>query len=717
VKPAKKRSPAARASSPDPVPKVGSRHLLAAAALCILTLLAFANSFSAGFPLDNKGLILQDTRVHAATRENIDQILQHSYWYERGPSGLYRPLTTLSYLFNYAVLGDGENPAGYHWVNLLLHLLNVLLVYLVGLKLFREWWPAVSLAALWAVHPLLTESVTNIIGRADLIAGGAVLGGFLLYLKSAEATGPKRFAWLAALMATTAVGVFSKESAVILPGVIVLYEITWWKDRRSALILGCIAVLVPLQAMMYNRSLALAADGPSDFPFTDNPLTAAGFWQAKLTAVKVMAHYLGLALWPARLSTDYSYNQIPIVHGSAADWVCCILVVALAAAALWFRRRQRTAFFLASFAFLTLLPASNLLFPIGTIMAERLFYLPLIGVLACLVLALDAAARRFQLRWLLPAVVTVGVLGFGARTWARNLDWRDDITLARASASSAPDSFKTHRMLAEALYAADPEHSNLSEIIREAEKSVAILDPLPDSRSNPETYRFAGDCYLTEGDRLQQERKSTVPPPESMEDYRKALTVLKRGVAILEASRQSHLAALRAEGKPESLLGTSADEDLYRLLAGAYFRLGDGDHAFDAAMESRRREPLNPIVYRQLGHILFAAHQVSDAATVLMEGMLVTSDMGLRQQLMDLYRSGLDTQGCAIANGPYGAAINPKCPLVHENLCSAGLDALRIRLATGQTGPAADLKKNLLQDYGCPAGPIEQVLPDSAGSQ
>ncbi len=123
-------------------------------------------------------------------------------------------------------------------------------------------------------------------------------------------------------------------------------------------------------------------------------------------------------------------------------------------------RRNRAAFFLAAFAFVTFVPASNLLFPFGTIMAERLLYLPLIGVLACLVLGLYAAGRRFGSPRLAPAVLAVLMCGF--RGADRGLQFRlagRSLARPRLRRNCAPDSFKTHRMLAEALYAADPSHT------------------------------------------------------------------------------------------------------------------------------------------------------------------------------------------------------------------------------------------------------------------
>src|SRR5262249_49356222 len=158
-------------------------------------------------------LILNDFRVHEATSENIDAILNHSYFWPRSENGLYRPLTTLSYLINYTILGNGERPTGYHVVNLFLHCVNVLLFFFIALRLIGDLWPSLLAAALWAVHPVLTESVTNIVGRADLLAGTAILGGLLAYLKTSETAGLRRIMWSLALLVLTTIGVFSKESA------------------------------------------------------------------------------------------------------------------------------------------------------------------------------------------------------------------------------------------------------------------------------------------------------------------------------------------------------------------------------------------------------------------------------------------------------------------------------------------------------------------------
>ncbi|MGA9624083.1 MAG: DUF1736 domain-containing protein, partial [Bryobacteraceae bacterium] len=288
-------------------------------ALWALVLAAYSNSFQAGLVFDSAMAITRDARIQAVTPHNLWLILTEEYWHGSTTSGLYRPLTTFSYLVNYAVFGNGKRPAGYHWVNLALHAVNVSLVYLLGLLVFEAApVPAFALAALWGVHPLLTESVTNVVGRADLLAAFGVLAGLLCYVKSATASGRRKLFWIAAMAAAQAVGIFSKENAVVLPGIMLLYDLTWrkrtaWRGRA----LAYAALVLPLAAFFCLRAA---------FPmhilarFGDNPLMSAGFWTARLTAIKVIGKYLWLFVWPARLSADYSYNAVPLVGWQPADW-------------------------------------------------------------------------------------------------------------------------------------------------------------------------------------------------------------------------------------------------------------------------------------------------------------------------------------------------------------------------------------------------------------
>ena len=360
--------------------------------------LAYANSLAAPFLFDNAAVILRDTRVHAVTPEHLQRILGETYW-EGSPDVLYRPLTTLTYLFNFAVLGNGENPAGYHWFNFILHAVNIGLVYALGLALFEQIPAALVLSALWGLHPVLTESVTNIVGRADMLAAFGVLAATLCYRMALRSSGARYAAWVAGVAAAVTVGIFSKESAIVAVAVMALYDAAFeraasWRQRLPAY---C-AAAVPCVAYFAARALVLARVPYVPPAFTDNPLTGAGFWTARMTAVKVIGAYFRLLLWPAPLSFDYSYNAIKLF--TWVDWsailalVVCVAAVVLAVVS-W--RRRKPVFFSIAFFFIALSPVSNLVILTGAIMGERFLYLPSIGFMAaavCALLALEPQRRR-----------------------------------------------------------------------------------------------------------------------------------------------------------------------------------------------------------------------------------------------------------------------------------------------------------------------------------
>jgi hypothetical protein len=677
-------------------PIARQRHLLIALGLCLLTLAAYSNSFTAGFAMDNRGLILEDTRIRAATPENLALIVDHTYWWPYGESGLYRPLTTLSYLFNYSILGDTNSPAGYHWINFFLHAGNVLLVYALSLRLAGDRWRAASVAALWAVHPLLTESVTNIVGRADLLAGLGILGGFLLYVKSTESTGARRWLWLAALSAATAAGVFAKESAVTLLGVVALYEAVWWKERRKGrgLLFGAVAILIPIQLMLFQRAAVLTSSQPSNLPFYDNPITGAGWFLGRVTALTVIGKYAGLLIWPAALSSDYSWAQVPLGIAPSAGWLVLLGLIALV-------RRNRTAIFLACAAFLVFLPTSNLLFPIGTIMAERFLYLPSIAFAAALVTAAYTVSTYVRPTWIVPAALGILLTAYAARTWARNLDWQSDLTLSAATVAVSPDSYKSHLALANSLFDADPGPANIDRVLSEAEKSLAILQPLPPERNNAGALRRVAVWYLAKADLAGQ--------PAGAPACRRAIELMERCRAIILA--QIKAARQRHGFDPNTDPLATAPAEIDRMISAAYLKLGDTGRSLDISAAAIESDPSNPELYRQYAQALLTAGRSRQAIAVLMEGVMLTMDPGLRQNVVQVYQAAGDGAGCALMPGQNGSvALNPRCEVVHTQLCDATLAAIQLRLKAGRRDLADQLKRSGVNDFACSAAPLDAAL-------
>ena len=241
-------------------------------------LAAYSNSFRDGLAFDSQRLILADSRIQADTPDNVHQIWSGDYYNGTGSGALYRPLTTLSYLWNYAGLGDGPNAPGYHAVNFLLHAANAALVYLLGLAVFAEAWPAFAMAALWALHPVLTESVTNVAGRADLLAAFGVLAGLLCLLRAGSAVGWRRWAWTSGLAASSAIAIFSKESGVVLIAMAIASDIAFRPATpRRTRIASYLAILVPAAIFFAMRQNVLAQVSSLLISYCDNPLQGAGF--------------------------------------------------------------------------------------------------------------------------------------------------------------------------------------------------------------------------------------------------------------------------------------------------------------------------------------------------------------------------------------------------------------------------------------------------------
>ncbi|HEX9428698.1 MAG TPA: tetratricopeptide repeat protein [Candidatus Polarisedimenticolia bacterium] len=422
---------------------------LVALVACIVNLGALAP----GFIHDDHRIIEQNELVRGLSRSA--EIMTHGYWSVGAVDLpiLYRPVTILSFALNVALLGSG--PLGFRAVNLALHALISILVLLLGRRVFgRAAAPALdaplAAALLFAVHPIHTEVLGEVVGRAELLAAAGTLVSLLSFLESARrgAAGERGSAALLSGLSVAAFGAgfLAKENAVAAFFLGLLADRTIVRGRfawRHHLAMGAM-----LLACLAARAEALGGLNPAgQIHFLDNPIAFAPFLTGRWTALAVAARYALLLVLPLRQSIDYSYNAIPIVSGFLDPAALCgaaVTAAALAGFILSWRRSPAIAFAL-GFMGLSFLPVANLLLPIGTIMAERLLYLPSIGFCLLAGSAVDrarafdraAAGRRRVL-----VAVPVVLLLFSARSMLRLREWRDDYTIFRSALVIVPDSVR-----------------------------------------------------------------------------------------------------------------------------------------------------------------------------------------------------------------------------------------------------------------------------------
>jgi protein O-mannosyl-transferase len=627
--------------------------------LLLVALIAYANTPGLGFALDSVNLIKGDPRVRAATVENIALILKNDYWWPSSVDMLYRPVTTTSFLFNYAVLGNGARPAGYHVLNLLLHLVNCWLVFRLAMAVLPDRRTAWFAAALWAVHPIGTETVANIAGRADLLATLFVLAGLLLYIR-VIAGGEGRRNWrLIALAAAATAGLFAKESAAVLPGLMLLWDFSFgngWKGGSKRRVAAYAAAALPLLLLIGARHWVFSAAPFPEMPWVDNPMRGAGFWAARGTAWKIIGMDLALLLWPLHLVSERGFDQIPLA--TASDWRAWLglaVSAAIVAAVVARRRKDPVLFWAAGMFGVALLPVSNLVFLIGATMAERFLYLPSIGFAIAAAALLERLNSRVRVEYAALAILLL----LAGRTFARNRAWEDNLTLARTDVANAPRSARLQDLLASSLYAADPAH-NLDAAIAAEERAWEILRPLPPPRMQQQAPARLGAWYRLKGD---------TAGAQAREWYERSAAVLFRARDASQAIERAYDESQLAHGKP--LATRLAYQTVYLDLGITLLRLGRTGEAIEALRYGRELDPRTPAAHELLADAYIAEGERHRAVvTRLGQALLLGGTAEGMDQLAKAYGEG----SCAIERGNGFVQLNESCPQLKEDLCAAEQD-------------------------------------------
>ncbi|MBI4551433.1 MAG: tetratricopeptide repeat protein [Candidatus Latescibacteria bacterium] len=437
--------------------------------IALISCLLYANTVPNPLVYDDLELIPKSTAIRDPW--NIQAIFGGSYWGEVRSGAIYRPLTVWSLALNYRtneLLGEpGEQPLGFHLANVLLHTVVGCLLYRYLTQLQLPVWSNLATTLLFAAHPIHTEAVAGVVGRAEVLA---VLFGllFLLLHRQRRAMAAGAVAYLLAM--------WSKESAVaFFPVAVTMDALFRVPSRRWPLgAYGVYALTVIVWFALRSQALG---DMPRPVPFIDNPLVAVTFPSRLFTAARVQLDYLRLQLIPVGLSSDYSYNQIPILVSAANLRVLGCLVIALAVAGLawvWRRRHPVVLFAVVGYAVL-FSTTSNLVLPIGTIMGERLAYAP--SVFFCLLLGYGAWRLRQAVGH--PAVAAAPAalcVAYAVLTVDRNQMWADEVTFFRAQVRAAPRSAKAHYNLGAAFAKTGDDRA----AIQEYETAISIFSYYPE---------------------------------------------------------------------------------------------------------------------------------------------------------------------------------------------------------------------------------------------
>jgi tetratricopeptide (TPR) repeat protein len=613
--------------------------------------------------MDDLDLIVRNHYIKNLRWENIKAI------FTPGTVGAFQPVRTLSYAVDYHFWK--LNPIGYHVTNLLCHVLNTCLIFLL-IKIFRQGTTtAVLTALLFAVHPQHVEAVTWLSGRRDVLSAFFVLLSLFGYIISRNTKRPSRqIVWYGISIAACCLGLLSKASAVVLPVLLVLYDSTFGVPSESTLRTRMRHVM---RSAGYYVPFAIATAGflwifvsTSKVSGVMRPDYHGGSGIVTfLTMLRVFAEYLYQFVVPTNLSLTYGIRII------VSPWESSFLVAALTLigvavlAGIAWKRAQIVSFGIVWWA-VTLLPVSNIL-PIAAVKADRYMYVPSIG--CCLVLAwllnrgwmmlcrIESSGvekRLVQgLYWLMIGTI---IGSYGWLTIRRNRDWLNSETLWNATLETHPDSPIALNNLG-LVYAEREEYERAINLYQ------YLLHEHPQQHGIERVYTNLGDAYRgneQSNEALNAYQQALEYNPGYIEAYL-GLGRVTAGLRDYDNAAQIYqlaqdldphnehvalqLGKLRfIEGKYEAaitLFQEVIERNLYEMAAYnglglCYANTGEYDKAYLTYQQALERDPTSTIIRNSLGTLYMgqgeqekAIRQFQESLRIDPENVEVRNNLGL----------------------------------------------------------------------------------------
>lgn len=333
--------------------------------LILLTFIIYLKAINYEFIYnwDDSGYILKNENIKSL---DIKSIIKHFTSFQMHN---YHPLTTLSYSFEYALVG--ENPWLYHLTNILLHCINTLLVYLLFLKIFKnKFLPSLIVSAFFALHPMHVESVAWISERKDVLYTLFYLLALILYIKYIE---QKRLKHILITFIFFVLSCLSKSAAVTLPVLLLAFD--WYYQRKVNLNFFIEKIPFFLLSMLFGILAIYSQDTA-----IQNLRPMLTYFERFLIVCWAFCLYLYKLIFPINLSAFYPY---PIKIDGVLPWfyyLSPIIVFAIFALIFYSRRFGRDIIFGFSFFLITISVILQILPVGGAIIAERYTYIPYLGL-------------------------------------------------------------------------------------------------------------------------------------------------------------------------------------------------------------------------------------------------------------------------------------------------------------------------------------------------
>ncbi len=466
--------------------------------LLFLILPVYSNSFTAAWQFDDKPNIIDNHYLHLRDLKP-ESLIRTFYTQPTDPSNpgtrLYRPIAFLTFALNWYF--DKDNAIGYHIVNLLVHFLASVFLFLVILNLLdapnlsrqfkhNKYLIAFLSAAMWSLNPIQTQAVTYIVQRMALLAAMFYILSILLYIKCRlSRSSIHRILLLLGCALSFLMALGSKENAAPLPAALLLIEVVFfqdliWKQKKTLFWVGSIAVGV---LILLGGVWLLMRDGIISL-FNGYEARLFTFSERLLTEPRIVLYYLSQIFYPipTRLSIEH---DVVISTSLFQPWTTlpAILLTLLLIGLGFSQIRQRPILALAIlFFFLNHIIESTVL-PLELIFEHR-NYLPSMFIFLPIATGFQwlydcfSANKQSLLTGVLTGLVVLLIVCLGAGTYVRNLAWATELSLWRDAMKKAPQSARPLTNLAWQLaYGSVAHESQYDEALKLYEKALSLQKP------------------------------------------------------------------------------------------------------------------------------------------------------------------------------------------------------------------------------------------------
>jgi protein O-mannosyl-transferase len=410
------------------------RDFLLALLLAVTTILAYQPAWHGGFIWDDDAYITNNELLTAP--DGLRRI-----WFSLDSPSQYFPLVYTMFRFEHAWWG--LSPAGYHVVNILLHIANALLLWrlLVRLRVPGAW----LAGAIFALHPVQVESVAWITERKNVLMGFFFLLTIRAWIEFVDEQTKRRWFFYGLALVLYALALFSKTTACTLPAA--LFLILWLQHRRIDQ--RRVVELVPFVVLALGMGL-LTVWWERYHQGTHGPLFAISPLERLLIASRAIWFYLGKLFWPSNLT--FIYPRWHITPSSPFDYLP-LLGIAGFCAALWLTRRYfgRGVEVAMLFFAATLGPVLGFIMLYTfryTFVADHYQYLASIGPIALMCAGAATLARSYnQARQLIFGLLVCVIVTLTALTWRQSAMYADIESLWRTTIARNPDCWMAHNNL------------------------------------------------------------------------------------------------------------------------------------------------------------------------------------------------------------------------------------------------------------------------------